>query len=239
MSSLYVVRHAQASLFAENYDQLSELGFEQAQLLGEYWSDRGLIPHRSYTGTLARQIQTADGVGDALAAAGNTRPERVAVEGLNEYPAEDIMRVLVPALRDQNKDVHELAERFEHAVDYQSRYRSLHKLLAIVMYHWIEGSYVSDEPLITWTEFSSGVRHALEDIMRASGSGKLVAIFTSGGPIGVSVQTALNAPDKAAADLNWRVYNASVTRYTYSGPRFTLDAFNDTAHLPVDRLSYR
>ena len=75
--------------------------------------------------------------------------------------------------------------------------------------------------------------------MSNAGRGKTIAVFTSGGPIAISVQTILQAPEFKAAELNWRVYNCSVTRYTFSGERVTLDAFNDVSHLPVDMRSYR
>ena len=40
MSTLALVRHAQASFFADNYDQLSPVGEQQARLLGQYWVKR-------------------------------------------------------------------------------------------------------------------------------------------------------------------------------------------------------
>ena len=36
MAQIYLVRHGQASFGSSNYDQLSELGFEQARLLGRH-----------------------------------------------------------------------------------------------------------------------------------------------------------------------------------------------------------
>ena len=75
--------------------------------------------------------------------------------------------------------------------------------------------------------------------MSNAGRGNTIAVFTSGGPVAISVQTILQAPEFKAAELNWRVHNCSVTRYTFSGERVTLDAFNDVSHLPVDMRSYR
>ena len=40
MGVMTLVRHGQASLFAENYDELSALGRDQARLLGEFWAGR-------------------------------------------------------------------------------------------------------------------------------------------------------------------------------------------------------
>ena len=58
MSTLTLVRHAQASLFADDYDQLSDVGRQQARLLGEFWACRGTDFDEVYCGPRARQRQT-------------------------------------------------------------------------------------------------------------------------------------------------------------------------------------
>jgi broad specificity phosphatase PhoE len=239
MSRLFIVRHGQASLFTDDYDRLSELGFEQAGQLGRHWIGEGIVPDAVYSGSLLRQRQTADGVAEALRESGQGFPELQIFEGLNEYPAEDIMRVLVPLLRESSDELRQMADEFETATEHKDRYRALHRLLTTVISHWIEGSYDSGEPLLSWSDFSGGVRSALRQIVENTESGKTIAVFTSGGPVGLSVQTVLGAPDQAAADLNWRVHNGSVTRFTFSGSRVALDAFNDTAHLGTEMLTYR
>jgi broad specificity phosphatase PhoE len=72
------------------------------------------------------------------------------------------------------------------------------------------------------------VRHALKTLTQ--GRGVTVAAFTSGGPIGTILQTALNAPDAAALELNWRVRNGSLTTLLFHQGRVSLDRFNDTGH---------
>ncbi|WP_185970142.1 SixA phosphatase family protein [Tepidimonas alkaliphilus] len=58
MGTLYWVRHAQASLGAEDYDRLSSLGQRQAQRLGEHWRAWGIKLTQVWTGTLRRHRQT-------------------------------------------------------------------------------------------------------------------------------------------------------------------------------------
>ena len=239
MSKLLVIRHGQARLFTDNYDRLSELGVRQAECLGEWFVERGIVLDEIFSGSLNRQQQTADAVSGVLRTAGIPVSDLRVLEGLDEYPAEEIMRQLVPALRESDAEIRRLSEEYDQADDYDVRYRSLHQLLAIIMQRWINGDYDRSGELMTWEEFSGGVRSALANAMRISGRGKTVAVFTSGGPIGVSVQTALEAPDLKAADLNWRVHNCSVTRFTFSGERVSLDAFNDTAHMQPKMLTFR
>ena len=66
-----------------------------------------------------------------------------------------------------------------------------------------------------------------------------VAVFTSGGPIGVAVMTALGAPDRRALELNWRTRNASLTHFLFSGGKISLDGFNATPHLRPEMESFR
>ena len=239
MSKLLVIRHGQARLFTDNYDRLSELGVRQAECLGDWFVQRGIVLDEMYAGTLTRQQETASAVSKVIQAAGVAAPEIKTLAGLNEYPAEEIMRQLVPELRGSDPRINRLAEEYDQADDYDSRYRSLHQLLTTIMQRWIKGDYKRGDSLLTWTEFSGAVRRALAEGMQTSGSGKTVALFTSGGPVGVSVQSTLDAPDLQAAELNWRVYNCSVTRFTFSGERVSMDAFNETAHLPQDMLTFR
>ena len=50
VSLLYLVRHGQASFFAEDYDRLSPLGELQARRLGEFFAARGVRFDAAYSG---------------------------------------------------------------------------------------------------------------------------------------------------------------------------------------------
>ena len=53
MGELYLIRHAQASFGAEDYDKLSVLGHEQSVALGNALSQHGVMPEAWVTGTCA------------------------------------------------------------------------------------------------------------------------------------------------------------------------------------------
>ena len=65
MGTLYLVRHGQASFGADDYDQLSALGRQQAVRLGEYWRGKGQHFDAVITGTLRRHAQIPGGPGPA------------------------------------------------------------------------------------------------------------------------------------------------------------------------------
>lgn len=91
MSTLFLVRHGQASFGADDYDKLSPVGHQQAHLLGRYFADRGVRPVRVMTGTLRRQRETWAGIAAGLATAGIDTPPPLVRNSLDEYDAERIL----------------------------------------------------------------------------------------------------------------------------------------------------
>ena len=86
------------------------------------------------------------------------------------------------------------------------------------MNYYVAGDYEADG-LETWQEFHGRVTAAFDQIHAAPGRGRRVAVFTPGGPIGVAIQTALQAPEQQAVELHLRVYNASVTTFQFTEDR--------------------
>jgi len=238
LSTLLLVRHGQARLFSEDYDRLSTQGSEQLVALARAWLADGMTPERVWCGTLRRQRESAAAVRDVFVDAGQPWPEFEVDAGLDEYPAELLMPRLLDDLSAAHPELARTAACFEAAADERSRYRYFHRLLEALMAHWVAGSSRAELPL-SWEEFSARVRRTFSSMQQATGRGGTAVAFTSGGPIGVSVQTVLEAPDIKAMELNWRILNGSVTQYTFSGARISLDRFNDTRHLPARLLSYR
>src|SRR5437588_604159 len=85
--------------------------------------------------------------------------------------------------------------------------------------------------LETWREFHDRVTHGLRAIIDADRASRRVVVFTSGGPIGIAVQTVLQAPDAVAIEVNWRIRNCSLTEFLFTRDRISLDTFNATPHL--------
>ena len=238
MSVLYIVRHGQASFLQDNYDLLSPTGIEQSRLLGQYWIDNQIEIDEVYSGSLIRQKQTEEALGESFRKVGQTWPECQILPGLNEYGGDDFMQELGPELIEKHKHVRRLSEEFEEAKSDRDKYRSFHRLLEAIMRYYIAGEYESSG-FETGREFHDRVTAAFAEIRSRDGRGRQVAVITSGGPVGVAVQTALQAPEQQAGELNWRVHNASVTSFTFRPDRISLDHFNAIAHLPREFQTYR
>ncbi len=204
MSTLTVVRHGQARPFDSNPDQLSALGEEQASLLGEYWKRVGIAFDEVWSGSLQRQRQTA------LLAAGR---EAEISDDWNEYDANGILHHFAPP--------YELEEGAD-------RNRKFQKIFEPAMLAWLAAE--AHPTVETWEVFRSRVLRGLRRLQEGP-SNRSVVLFTSGGPISVLVQAAIGAHDRSFLEVNWRVRNCSITEFTFSRERLSLDSFNALPHL--------
>lgn len=240
MSTLLLVRHGQARAFSQSPDRLSQLGREQARQLAHYWIAVGAGFDAVYHGTLCRQRESCEAVAAVFRRAGVDFPEPSALPGLDEYGAQDLISLIAPRLAEEDSDFAPLWRNWQARSGAQDRNRHFQLMFESVMGRWVEGR-LSEPGLEPWEEFRLRVVDALQSIREAEGGGRRVVAFTSGGPIGVAVQSCLAAPPRAGIELNWRVRNTSVTTFLYSGSRMSLDGFNELPHLATraDLITFR
>jgi broad specificity phosphatase PhoE len=230
MSVLTLVRHGQASLFADNYDELSELGCNQARLLGGFWARRRINFDEVYCGPRTRQRQTAEIAGSICTQAARPWPDPVVLDEFDEYDLMSLIRYLAPALAEQDAAFAELVARYRRDETGPDRMRSFQKVFEALTTHWVtsSGSVAGVED---FAAFQDRVAHGLRRVTEKRASGRRLVVFTSGGVIGTAVRLALAAPNRAALELNWRVRNCSLTEFVFTTGRFTLDSFNALPHL--------
>lgn len=236
MSRIYLIRHAQASFGQKNYDCLSDLGRRQAEILAGHFKRLGLDFDAIYAGGQLRHEQTLAAYLEAVAEQENAAPPVHKTDDFNEYDSENILKTMIPELIRK-----EPAFEADVALMMNDK-RSFQQVYEKIMRQWVN----SKQPiknLETWKTYSGRVISGLEKIMTKEGSGKTIAVFTSGGPISVCVQTALNLSDENTLRLTWQILNASVTRLKYSGNRLMLSGFNDVTHLELKKdnklITYR
>lgn len=230
MSVLALVRHGQASFFADDYDRLSPVGEAQARRLGAYWALRGEPFTDVYVGPRHRQRQTADLVGAEIRRAGLPWPETSVLEELDEYDLSGLLERLAPALAREDRDFDELVKSHRRGVGEPERIRSFQRMFERLLTHWLTGPGV--DSVESWKAFRDRVGRGLDRITEGQGRGRRVASFTSGGFIGAAAARALDAPDRTAIELSWRLRNGSLTHLLFTPGRLTLDDFNAVPHLP-------
>jgi len=212
MGTLFLVRHGQASLGADDYDNLSALGQRQSFRLGEYFAHKGLQFEAVLTGSLRRHAQTWAGIAQGLGS--STVPERTVHTGLDEYDSEAVIRSVSaePAPRPTSPEavrVHFLR-------------------LRTGLQQWANGS-TTPHGMPPYQDFAAGVAAVLA-LVRAQHSGN-VLLVSSGGPIATAVALTLGTSPEAFVELNMRLRNTAVTELVFTHKRQSLLTFNTLPHL--------
>jgi broad specificity phosphatase PhoE len=210
MGHLYLVRHGQASLGADDYDQLSPLGVQQSQRLGEHWRAQGLTFDAVITGALKRHAQTLAGIQQGM----DTQHHALVWPGLNEYDSEAVIRAIYPG---------ELA-RPNTPENYKQHFRLLRDGLT----QWMAG-VVSPKGMPSYAEFLKGVTSALNHVRQECDGN--VLLVSSGGPIATAVAHVLRASPETSIELNLRIRNSAVSEFSFNPKRYQLLSFNHVTHL--------
>ena len=235
MSTLYLIRHGQASFGTSDYDALSDRGRHQARVLGAFFLKAGIRFDTCWSGTLKRQQQTLGEVRDRFLDAGLDLPLPTETAALDEYDYEAVLRALVPLIEKEDpafiRDVSRML----------SDRRAFQKVFARVMTRWASGLDSVDD-LPSWSSFAAGVTNGIRDIIERSDRGSQVAVFTSGGPIAAAVGSVMGLAAEKTISLSWQLVNASITRFKFSDGRISLATFNEYGHLEQkrgERFDYR
>ena len=225
MSTLYLVRHGQASFGTANYDQLSALGRRQVEVLGEHLAQSGERIDRIYSGTLVRQRETAEILAHALGLADPILTHAA----YDEYDSDAILRVYAASL--------DAAQLAEHGwPDSRHDRRKFQLFLERAAMAWVAAG-IEDEQLLPWRQFHGRITQGLRELMASEGRSRTILLSTSGGVIGTIVAHVLGLANHVGIELNWAVHNASITRLIYNSQKVSLSMFNALPHL--ERAEHR
>ena len=238
MAKLVLVRHAQASLFAADYDELSPQGRDQARCLGEWWARRDFRFTSAITGPARRHRDTAALAAEAVHAKGTPWPSTQMLAEFDEHDGLALMKAAVPYLSEQDADLKALADMLFTAVEPAAKSQAFQRVFERVMTEWLAGTSGADE-VETWPAFRQRVIQGLASVRQDASQGQVVVVFTSVGPIAVVLQQALGLDPLGAFRVAWRVRNCSVTEFVFDDARLTLDRFNDVAHLSPSLVTFR
>lgn len=212
MAHLILARHAQASFGQANYDQLSDLGEQQARWLGEYFAQRKLKFSRVVTGTLVRQRETARLALEAM----QTSPPPISEHaGLNEYHAEALVRA-------------HLGE-FDPASMQRENYREYWRMFREAMTAWTQDKL--DKPPETWGQFGQRVQDGLAEALQDAGRDDTVLVVSSGGAISRAVADLLGASGATSIELNLQFRNTGFCEFVVGRSSMRLISFNSLPHL--------
>lgn len=242
MSTLYLIRHGQASYGVANYDVLSTLGVRQARAVGTALAH---VHHPEldaiYTGPLRRQRDTADHACAAAADAGRALPAPVIVDDLSEYPAFELLRTWIPRLVEEDPAFAGLAG---DAAEQPSSIELLDRAFEHIIGRWATGE-IDDNAIESFAAFGERVQRAIERVIRDHAGGRVAAV-TSGGVIAVAMRLALAFDERRTMALGRLIRNASVSEFVWRSrgfawrpDDFSVVGFNHIHHLDHAEITFR
>lgn len=216
MVEITFVRHGQAQTGAtdeHSYDQLSDLGRDQATWLGHHFAQTGRSFDHVISGTLNRQRDTAGLIAEALSL--NTRQDA----RLNELDYFGLAQSL--------KDT--------HALDIPTDRASFVAHVPQVLSAWKAGEI--HDHLEGFETFQGRIEAMIGE---AEALGGKVLLVTSGGVIGMAMRLLLQLEVDAYANVLLNIMNTSVHRFVKVGDALALSGFNAVPHLEsIDRQTAR
>jgi broad specificity phosphatase PhoE len=229
MGVVLLVRHGQASFGADDYDVLSETGWEQARLLGAWLAARGVAPDVVVRGGMRRHRETAQALATGAASAGATWDPGVEVDpGWDEFDHLGVIAALDDVAPVGELDRRAFQQAFERATA-----------------RWTAAGDDAGYPE-PWPAFVARVLGSLERAADAAGPGGTVLVVSSGGPIAAACAALVDpdGDDPAAYARLWSRFNtvtvnSSVTRVVVGSTGRRLLTFNEHPHLEGDTLTYR
>ncbi|MEP2531233.1 histidine phosphatase family protein [Shimia sp.] len=212
----HLVRHAQASFGADDYDNLSELGHRQSRALGKALKVQGVMPDAIFIGAQKRHHQTWEGMETAL----QTGLTPIVVPGWNEFDFAGLLEARFAARDGKPADLH-------------SNRKTHFRILRDTVLDWQRDAI--ENPPERFADFTARVRQARE-IVAARGASTPLAV-SSGGAIGRTVADVLDAPAQQMILLQLQVKNCAVTRFVMARDATWLHGFNETPHITAENQS--
>ncbi|WP_416307842.1 histidine phosphatase family protein [Neptunicella sp. SCSIO 80796] len=216
MTSIYLIRHGQASFDAAEYDELSALGIKQAKRLGEGLQQRLASVDKVIHGGMRRHVQTMQ---YCMSEFVQLKFDQLADDNWREYDHQQILLRHNPHFASAEQMKNYLAE-FDHpALVFQQEFE-------MAINRWISGEHDADYSE-SWPQFVRRIKQALANTLVAAKGKKRVLVFTSGGPIALVSQQLLGIEAKNMLRLNWTLNNCGVTKLFVSRNGLVLSSLNE------------
>ena len=241
LPTVYFIRHGQAGS-RQDYDRLSDVGREQADLLGAWLARRRMHFDEAWSGRLNRQRGTAEAVRQGYQNGGGDAFPPIRLHPCwDEFDLDAVYRGIAPQLAAHDPEFRGQCDDLERqAGDAASPvHRAWAKCDTTIIRAWIDGRYEFEGE--SYQDFVTRVSNApmLTGTMLA-GTGN-VAVFTSATPAAVWAAKALDLTftglgGRKTMQLAGVTYNTGVTVVKVDAERVRLFQFNTVPHIEAAEL---
>jgi broad specificity phosphatase PhoE len=222
MGYIHFVRHGQAQFGLDDYDALSAVGMEQSKYLGEVFNRRAVDIAQVISGTMKRQLQTAESFLQGY----GKKYGILQLSAWNEFDHRNI----IAKYEARYSDISEVRKDVASAGDPKQK---VFEILYGAVKRWTTGK--ENDYNESWTAFCERIEQALQQMSEEKGN---AIIFTSGGAIAVALKHVLGLSAEKTFELQLLIANASVTTLKTSSRGLQLLAFNDHSYFHPEHKSW-
>ncbi len=217
MTTIYLIRHGQASFGAESYDKLSPNGELQAKVLGQFFEKILKEAPVVVAGSMQRHQQTARIAMDQCF----PEAEIITDNAWNEFNHQQVFAQYEPRFKQP-----ELLK--QDVVKEKNPRAYLAKIFEGAIERWTGGDY-HHEYDESWPHFKNRVETAMQNLcdQLAETKPRYAVVFTSGGVISVAAGKILELSINRTFSLNWSIANASMTTLRLVGNEPQLLSLNE------------
>ena len=232
MGRILLIRHGQASVLSDNYDQLSKIGERQSQQLGRHFSKEKMNLHKIYSGPLQRQLKTTQ---FALEKPLQDGFQLEVLDALKEHEGFQIFKSIITELTESDPKIKQLANL--QTSDRKEKIKNYLKMYELISTRWIRDELDYDRSRFeSWEVFKMRVANVMQQITKKSIKNKTTVLVSSGGPISVGIGQVLGLSDEKMMHLSWVINNSSISELVFNQQRISLKSFNTLPHLQAQEL---
>ena len=215
MSTIHIIRHGQASFGAQDYDQLSPVGYEQAAFLGDHINQLNLDIQDVVIGEMKRHAQTAE---SSLQKISFANPP--IIDGRwNEYNHVEILSRYRPEYADIEFIKNEIIHLPQPMLAFQ-------KIFEASMKRWASGEFDSEYEE-TWDDLRDRTLLGLNTIKERLEPNKNILVYTSAGAISALLSKLMDLDIKDSFKMQWKIANCSISSIKIEDNNIVVKGVND------------
>ena len=227
MAIAYLIRHGQASAHADDYDQLSELGYEQCRQLKKHLLEQEIHPTTVLYGPRKRHRQSYE------TARSSTWPSGEMCPALDEYPAHELLEFGMEQLLAQVPDLRPQAEHIRSSTG--SAGEAYVDLLQHSAALWMRGK-ITDPRIESYTDYKQRMQ-SISERLRQADSEECFVLFSSAGFISTLLSFLVDGSPKRSLNTAWALYNGCINVLLIRDD-ILIGAVNHIQYLPSDSRTF-
>ncbi|NVJ59833.1 MAG: histidine phosphatase family protein [Gammaproteobacteria bacterium] len=247
MCRILLVRHGQASFASDDYDNLSELGHKQAEVLGKFLRKISIDFSLVASGTLNRQQQTASELVKYISNSDSNSEDSNEDDSNEDDSNEDDSNEgdlddsgLIKQLEWLNElDSHSLVQTYQEKLEYAQKegrlefsHDNFEQVFTDLVTLWSKDKEFNGE---SFHQFQSRILTGLAELKQQHDTEQTLLLVTSGGVIATIVQSILGLDNKAMLKAALRIFNGSLTEVIYHKNQWELVGFNSVAAFHLEQ----